>query len=103
MEKGGVDFRVVGFRMALSVITALGFGLMPAISASRADLNEALKESQGSLGISRRRHLAGRLLVVGELAVSMVLLAGAGLLLKSFVRILQTDTGFSAKGVVGIA
>ena len=102
LEKIGVDLHVVAFTMALSVITALAFGVAPAISASKADLNEALKESQGSLGIGRRRHMVGRVLVAGELAVSMVLLIGAGLFLKSFVRILQTDIGFNSKGVVGI-
>jgi putative ABC transport system permease protein len=74
----------------------------PAISASKADLNEALRELPGSLGIGHRRHMVGRVLVAGELAVSMVLLIGAGLFLKSFVRILQTDIGFNSKGVVGV-
>lgn len=102
LEKIGVDLHVVAFTMALSVITALLFGLVPAISASKADLNEALKESQSSLGISRRRHMVGRVLMAGEVAVSLVLLIGAGLFLKSAVGIQQTDIGFNSKGVVGI-
>ena len=59
-------------------------------------------EHESAAGIGRRRHMVGRVLVAGELAVSMVLLIGAGLFLKSFVRILQTDIGFNSKGVVGI-
>lgn len=102
LEKIGVDLHVVAFTMALSVITAFAFGVAPAISASKADLNEALRELPGSLGIGHRRHMVGRVLVAGELAVSMVLLIGAGLFLKSFVRILQTDIGFNSKGVVGV-
>ena len=102
LQKAGVDLHVVAFTIVLSVVTAFVFGAAPAISASRADLNEALKESQSSLGIGRRRHMVGRVLVAGELALSMVLLLGAGLFVKSFVRIQQTDIGFNSKGVVGI-
>ena len=101
-EKLGVDLHVVAFTMALSLITAFAFGTAPAIRASKADLNEALKESQGTFGTDRHRHMVGRVLVAGELAVSMVLLIGAGLLLKSFIRILQTDIGFNSSGVVRI-
>jgi putative ABC transport system permease protein len=102
LEKIGVDLHVVAFTMALSVIAALAFGLVPAISASKADLNEALKESQSSLGISRRRHIVGRVLIAGEVAVSLVLLIGAGLFLKSVVGIQQIDIGYNPTGVVGI-
>jgi putative ABC transport system permease protein len=101
LGKIGVDLHVVAFTVALSVITAFAFGVAPAIGAPKADLNEALKDSQGSLGMGRRQ-MVGRVLVAGELAVSMVLLIGAGLLLKSFVRILQTDIGFNSKGVVAM-
>lgn len=102
LEKVGIDFRVVAFTIALTVMTALAFGLAPAVSASNTRLNEAMKASHGSLGVSRRRNMAGQLLVVGELGISMVLLVGAGLLLKSFVLIMQTDTGFNPRQAIGI-
>jgi putative ABC transport system permease protein len=82
-----VDFRIdgaaVAFCAALSAATALLFGLLPALRSSHADLNLALKDGSGSV---RRSHLRG-LLVIGELALSLILLAGAGVLMKSFLRI----------------
>jgi putative ABC transport system permease protein len=85
---------VAVFTLGLSLLTSAVFGLAPAISASRVDLNEALKASAGHL---RGGHRGGRLrsvLVVAEVALSIVLLAGAGLLLRSFERLARTNPGF---------
>jgi putative ABC transport system permease protein len=86
----GIDNSVLGFTLLVSVATGVIFGLAPALRSTRQDLSDALK-----LAFSRRaRASASRALVVSELALSMVLLAGAGLLLKSFGRLLQHDPGF---------
>ena len=88
-----LDFRVLGFAIALAVLTGLAFGTWPALAASRADANETLKAA----GTGATRHGAGRarrVLVAGELAVTLTLLAGAGLMLRSFRALIDTDPGF---------
>lgn len=95
VEKIPIDIRVMAFAIGLSILTAIVFGLVPALNASRVNLHDALKESSGSSGVSRRRNMLGKLLVVGEVGISIVLLIGAGLLLKSFINLLQTDIGFN--------
>ncbi len=96
-----LDGRVLGLSLALSLVTGLAFGLVPALSASRADLRAALHESGRSPALAR--HRGARLLVVGEIALSLVLLAGAGLLLESFRRLLAVDPGFDPRGVLTMA
>jgi putative ABC transport system permease protein len=90
-----VDARVFGFTLAISLITGLLFGLVPAIHAARPNLNEGLKEgSKGSMGsIAGKR--TRNVLVAVEVALSLVLLIGAGLMIKSFVRLQQTNLGFN--------
>jgi len=88
----GVDARVVGFTAIVSMATGLLFGLAPAISASRADLNESLKEGGRSGATAHGR--AGGLLVVAEVALSLVLLIAAGLLIRSFARLQVVQPGF---------
>lgn len=92
-----VDLRVLGFAVLLAMLTGLGFGLLPALGASRADPGETIKSggSGPTIGAGRLR----RLLVTAELAVALTLLAGAGLMLRSFRELLRTDRGYQAANV----
>ena len=95
----GIDAWVLAFTLGVSVITGLAFGLAPAVQAWRTDVNAALKEEgRGDTGGHRNR--LRHLLVVSEVAVALVLLIGAGLLLKSFSRLLDVNPGFRAEGVL---
>jgi putative ABC transport system permease protein len=88
-----IDWRVLAFTTAVSILTGLIAGLAPALQASKPDLNELLKEgAKGSPG-GARRHLR-KALVVAEIALALVLLVGAGLMVKSFLRLQQTELGF---------
>ncbi len=90
----GLDWTVAGFALALAVLTGLICGLIPALAATRTDVNEALKEG-GRTGTSGGGHARLRsALVVAELAVALVLLTGAGLLLRSFENLRAVDMGF---------
>jgi len=94
----GIDWRVLGAAFGISLLTGIACGIAPALASTRRTLRNILAESARSLvgGHDRLR----RALVVVELALAIVLLSGAGLLLKSFVRIRTVDTGFRAAGVV---
>jgi len=94
----GMDPAVVGFTLALSIATGLGFGIAPALHLSRSNLAEPLKETRSGGGA--RRHRLRTVLVVGEVALSLTLLIAAGLLLQTFLRLLQVDPGFSAEKVL---
>jgi len=89
-----LDGRVLAFNGALAVATGLAFGLMPALAASRPDLHDALKD--GTRGTSGGRGRLRNALVVSEVALSMVLLVGTGLMVRSFVRLRSVDPGFRA-------
>ena len=94
-----LDIRVILFTAALSLLTGLAFGLLPALRASRADLIPALK-SEASLSASPgRRFGLGQLLVVGQVAVSLVLIVGGLLLSRSLLASKQLDLGFQPEGV----
>jgi putative ABC transport system permease protein len=95
----GVDGRVMAFAAALSILTGIVFGLVPALRASSPDLLSALKQTgrSGSTSPSRRFR---SVLVVAEVALALVLLVGAGLMIRSFARLMAIDPGFDPDGVV---
>jgi putative ABC transport system permease protein len=96
MLRPELDWRVLTFSLVIACGSGLLFGLWPALRASRPDLQHVLKESErGSLSASRRRSQSA--LVVAEFALTIVLLIGAGLFLRSFVRLLATDPGFNTQ------
>ncbi len=95
-----IDMTVLLFGLALSLFVGLLFGVLPAWSASRSAVMERLKQgSRGQTGSLRSRRTGG-LLVISEVAMALMLLAGAGLLLKSFWRLRQVDPGFQAAHVL---
>ncbi|MFL6333867.1 MAG: ABC transporter permease [Pyrinomonadaceae bacterium] len=98
LAEASADWRVLLFAVGASVLTGIAFGLAPAWQASRYDLNEPLKEGGRGLSGSRSRLRSG--LVVAEVALSLLLLAGAGLLVKSFTRLQAVDPGFDPEGVI---
>jgi putative ABC transport system permease protein len=98
LEQVALDTSVVAFTLALAFLSALVFGIVPALLASRSP-NEALRESGRHGSSARSRRTLGALVIV-EVAVSLVLLAGAGLLLRSFVRLQAVDPGFRAAGLM---
>ncbi len=100
LEHAGVDTKVLAFTATLSILTGLIFGAAPALQASRAELQDSLKESGRSAGSSAAHNRVRALLVVTEVALSLVLLIGAGLLGKSFLRLSEVRPGFDSDHVV---
>jgi putative ABC transport system permease protein len=98
----GLHVPVFLWTLAISVVTGVLFGLAPALQASRPDLNHALKESSGRNAGGSQRSGLRNLLVVSEVAVALLLLVGAGLMAKSFLRLQQVDPGFDATNVVSM-
>jgi putative ABC transport system permease protein len=95
-----ISVSVLGFTFVVALLTGIIFGLAPAVEASNIKLNDTLKEAGRSLaGASRSRRLRGAL-VVAEVALALVLLVGAGLLIRSFLRLQGVETGFNARDVL---
>jgi len=97
--KFDLDGRVLGFTAACSLLTGFVFGTAPALEASNPDLNETLKEG-GRSGTGGGRHRLRSLLVVAEIALSLVLLVGAGLMMRSFMSLQHVNAGFNPDGVL---
>ncbi|HKS29938.1 MAG TPA: ABC transporter permease [Pyrinomonadaceae bacterium] len=102
LDSIGLDGRVLLFTLGVSVLTGLVFGLVPAWNASRANVSEALKEGGRASTSGVSRHRFSNLLVVSELALAIVLLIGAGLLIKGFWRLSQVESGFNPDGLVSM-
>jgi putative ABC transport system permease protein len=95
-----IDLGMLGFTLLISLATGILFGLVPALQAARPDLNSALKEGGRSSAEGLRHNRFRSALVVTQTALAMMLLTGAGLMLRSFVRLQQVNAGFSARHVL---
>jgi predicted permease len=95
-----VDQTVLGFALLLSLVASCAFGLAPALFSANANLQTSLREGGGRAGESRNRRRARNLLAAAEVALAMVLLVAAGLLLRSFARLLSVSPGFDIQHVV---
>ncbi|HKX00458.1 MAG TPA: ABC transporter permease [Bryobacteraceae bacterium] len=95
------DLRVLGFTVAVAMLTVFVFGAAPALRATRVELAGTLKSSRGVISPGTRNRLA-RGLVAGQVALSTVLLAGAGLFLRSLANLMDVDVGFDRQNVVRV-
>ncbi|MFL6276266.1 MAG: ABC transporter permease [Blastocatellia bacterium] len=100
VSEARLDARVLGFTVAVSLLSGIIFGLVPALVASKTDLVSSLKESGRSDTASPSRHRLRRALVIAEVSLAVVLLIGAGLLLRSFARLLDVSPGFEPHHVL---
>jgi putative ABC transport system permease protein len=100
IASAGIDFWVLGFTLAISVLTAVLFGLTPAVWASRGELNSSLKEEGRGSTTGRGRSYMRDGIVVAEVALAVILLVGAGLLIRSFLHLMNVDPGFSPQNVL---
>ena len=95
-----LDLRVLAFTFVASVLTGILFGLVPALQMSRTDVQESIRESGRGMAGSLRKSRFRQALIVGEVALSVVLLAGAGLLFRSFMQLQSVNTGFVSQQVL---
>ena len=96
----GIDWRVLGFTLAVSLLTGILFGLFPAIGASRLDLNSTLKESSSRSGTGFRQSKARSMLVISEVSLALILLVGAALLIRTFMALRGVDPGFDSHNIL---
>jgi putative ABC transport system permease protein len=99
LHEAPLDARVLGFAVAVSLLTGLGIGLLPALQSSRGDLHDDLREGSGATSGKGRVRSA---LVVAQSALAVLLLVGAGLLVQSFSRLLHQDPGFVSEHAVSM-
>jgi len=97
-----LDWRVFLFTLLVSVLTAVLFGLFPALDASRADVSTLVKDSASQSGMGFRRGRGRSALVIAEVALALVLLAGAGLLIRTFVNQRTVSRGFDEQNVLTV-
>src|ERR1043166_4985604 len=97
-----LDLRTLAFTIALSVITALLFGIAPALQISKPNLSESLKESGRSGGPSAARNRLRSGLVISEIAITLILLVSAGLLIRTVARLTKVDKGFNSTNVLAM-
>src|SRR6185295_4924415 len=102
LENVSIDVTVLVFALAVSLLTAVVFGLIPATQFSRLDLQSTLKEGGRGAVAGQTRQWIRSSLVVAEVAVALVLLTGAGLLVRSFVSVLRVDPGFDKDNVLAL-
>jgi predicted permease len=96
----GMDSTVLAFSFAVSLLTGLLFGVLPALRTAQVDPSVALRDGTRTATIGRGQHRLQNSLVIAQTAVGLVLLIGAGLLIRSFVRVLQVDPGFDRRNVL---
>jgi putative ABC transport system permease protein len=99
-QKIGIDGRVLAFSLGLSALTGLVFGIAPALQLSKTDVSRALKEGGRGGGEGKERARLRGAFVVAQVALSLMLLVGAGLLLNSFYRLLRTSPGFNPQNLL---
>ncbi len=102
-QNAQVDWRVLGFTFAISIITGLIFGLAPALQISKPNLAESLKEAGRGSGSSAHRNRLRSVLVVSEIAMTLVLLVCAGLLIRTVMRLRNVDTGFNSQNILAMS
>ncbi len=100
LQDAGVDLPVLAFTFGLSVLTGIVFGMVPALASSRPDVNDALKE--GDRGSTGGRHRVRGALVVSEVALALVLLVGAGLMIRSIMGLEQAKLGFDSDNLLTV-
>ena len=98
----GVDWRVLVFTLGVSLLTGILFGVFPAFTASRTDLNSTLKESSSRSGTGFRQSKARSLLVISEVSLALVLLVGAALLIRTFLALRAVNPGFDPHNVISM-
>jgi len=95
-----LDLKVFAFAFGVSLLTGVLFGTLPAFFASRADINQAVRENARGTTTGRSQHRLRHVLIIGEVAFAMILLAAAGLFLRGLQRFISTDPGWTVDGLV---
>jgi predicted permease len=106
VDSGGIplhlrmDYRILGFTSAVAILTGILFGLAPALRATKVDLHSGLKESGRGLSSARSRLSLGKMLVAAQVALSLILLVGAGLFVRSLQNLQHVDLGYERDSIL---